>query len=458
MATKKFFCDGISGFCKKTIPKSFLQSSTVLNGQRKSQFSDVTLFKSAFLRSTNRHGNGGMLSTKSGNFYPYNTFATKTDRIELGRGLLALGRKNRLTCLSENSFPIRLDIFSTSERRYISEGQGFVFPRKQKWWCYFGGVVLVLGVGAWALFQYKKISLQSRGVSLFYIPHLPFQVMYPFGSYKGIAINTTMLNSLEQVENFEVRKDDIFVVSFPRSGTTWTQELVYMVANDADVEKASSMNLEARFPYLEDHENSPENLKTAESPRFIKSHLPYRLLPKEIETKKPKIIYVMRNPKDMVVSFYHLWLKLRARYRGQFSDFCELFLQDNLMFSPWTEHVKEFWERRDEDNILFLKYEDLHMNLSHEVERISKFLNKPLTPEQVVTIVDHCSFDSMKKNDKVNYRWWDERGITANIGTSFIRKGRVGDWKNFFTPELDQRMSEKVERPLANMGIEVKYE
>lgn len=62
-----------------------------------------------------------------------------------------------------------------------------------------------------------------------------------------------------------------------------------MVANDADVEKANSMNLEARFPYLEDHENSPENLKTAASPRFIKSHLPYRLLPKEVETKKPKV-------------------------------------------------------------------------------------------------------------------------------------------------------------------------
>lgn len=210
MASKK-----VTGLCRKTLPKGFRRLTSVLTGLQTSQISDVL---SRFLRTSNIHGGSVTRATKSENFSTRMAFSTKADKPMLGRTLLALGRKNRLTILSENSLPNGLDIFSASGRRCISQGQGIVFPQRRKWWRYCGAVVLVLGVSTGAFFQYQKISLQNRGVSLFYIPHFPLQVMCPFGSYKGIAINTSMLNSLEQVENFEVREDDIFVASFPRSG------------------------------------------------------------------------------------------------------------------------------------------------------------------------------------------------------------------------------------------------
>lgn len=51
--------------------------------------------------------------------------------------------------------------------------------------------------------------------------------------------------------NFQSRPDDIWVATFPRSGTTWTQELVWMIANDVDYEGSQRTPLTERFPFFE---------------------------------------------------------------------------------------------------------------------------------------------------------------------------------------------------------------
>ena len=73
--------------------------------------------------------------------------------------------------------------------------------------------------------------------------------------------------------------------------------------------------------------NSVNFVKDQPSPRYIRTHLPFDLLPKQIRTgeKKPKIIYIARNPKDACISYYH-HSKLLERFTGSFEDYCELFL------------------------------------------------------------------------------------------------------------------------------------
>ena len=73
--------------------------------------------------------------------------------------------------------------------------------------------------------------------------------------------------------------------------------------------------------------NSVKNVEQLKRPRFIKTHLPFNMLPKQITAneKRPKIIYVMRNAKDTCVSYYH-HCKLLEGYRGNFDQFCKLFL------------------------------------------------------------------------------------------------------------------------------------
>lgn len=63
-----------------------------------------------------------------------------------------------------------------------------------------------------------------------------------FAGYKDFA---------DTVYNLKVRSDDVFVCTHPRSGTTWTQEIVWLICNDLDYETASTEVLDKRFPYLE---------------------------------------------------------------------------------------------------------------------------------------------------------------------------------------------------------------
>lgn len=80
--------------------------------------------------------------------------------------------------------------------------------------------------------------------------------------------------------------------------------------------------------------DSVTHIKNESSPRFIKTHLPFDLLPREIRTgkKKPKIIYAARNPKDTCVSYYY-HCRLMEGYRGDFNNFCRLFLGDKCRYT-----------------------------------------------------------------------------------------------------------------------------
>jgi hypothetical protein len=106
--------------------------------------------------------------------------------------------------------------------------------------------------------------------------------------------------------------------------------------------------------------NSFDTVKSAKPPRLVKSHLHLSLLPQELVdgSKKAKIIYVFRNPKDVCVSFYHHFCLMNG-YTGTMEDFVKQFITDNVYCAPYWTHLREFWEIRDRDGILFLKYEDM---------------------------------------------------------------------------------------------------
>lgn len=55
----------------------------------------------------------------------------------------------------------------------------------------------------------------------------------------------------EHIYNFEARSDDIWIATFPRSGTTMTQEIIWLIANDFDYDRAQRQSLPERFPFLE---------------------------------------------------------------------------------------------------------------------------------------------------------------------------------------------------------------
>lgn len=148
------------------------------------------------------------------------------------------------------------------------------------------------------------------------------------------------------------------------------------------------------------HDLPPEwdfaaKLEHMTSNRFVKCHLPQQLLPDEIWTVKPKIVYIARKVKDVCVSFYYHYKMLQG-YTGNLEDFAEAFLNDLICFGPYHQHILDFYALRNESNILFLRYENMISDFETEVRRTIKFFDKSFSDDEIKKLCNHLSFKSMK--------------------------------------------------------------
>ncbi|KAK5644366.1 hypothetical protein RI129_005666 [Pyrocoelia pectoralis] len=287
---------------------------------------------------------------------------------------------------------------------------------------------------------------------------------------KGTTLPKRFLDVCNVIENFTVYDDDLWICSFPKSGTTWTQEMIWMILNDLNFIKGKRC-LGERFPFLDyeflfdyrdvhqkvkdfnppvHFEKSIHFVENHPRPRLIKTHLPWYLLPKQIRSgeKHPKIVSIVRNPRDVCLSYFH-HCKLIEGYTGDFDTFAKLFFIGNVPYAPYWTNVLSYWEKTLDSNFLLLKFEDLKSNLSTAVRRVAKFLCKQLTDEQVSQLVNHLSFVNMKNNEAVNYASVVNLHKVLNLvrdGGSFIRSGAVGGYNLQYTEELKTRFDEWVQK------------
>ncbi|XP_068629343.1 sulfotransferase 1C4-like [Battus philenor] len=299
---------------------------------------------------------------------------------------------------------------------------------------------------------------------------------------KGYFFPIKYKQEAAHIYNMEIRPTDVFVTSYPRSGTTWTQELVWMVANDLDYETSNAMPLTDRFPFLEfsicvhpvlaknlivENSHSEENLKVLQwvtqpgteqlalirTPRFVKSHMPLSLLPPNL-LETAKVVYVARDPRDVAVSFFHLNKSMRTQgYIGDFKTYWKFFINDLHHWTPYFEHLKEAWEMRHHPNLLFLFYEELSKDLRAAIKRVADFFGKSFTSEQIEKLCEHLSIENFKNNKSVNYDVMKVVGVFIQDGQSFIRKGKAGGWRDYFDEEMTQEADRWMEENLRNTDL-----
>ena len=273
-------------------------------------------------------------------------------------------------------------------------------------------------------------------------------------------------------KNWKVRPDDVYVLTFAKNGTTWAQELVWLLQNDCNFEMAKTIPIDKRFPFMDfpvlldfnKKELPPflqgDILKTVEdmpSPRLMKSHFQYCLLPDDL-IEKSKVVTCLRNPKDTVVSYYHHEKLIRGHgYSGDFPTYFDLFMDNLVIYSSYFEYVKEAWQQRNHPNVCLLIFEDMKKDLATSVRKVAKFFGKEVTDENVAMLVDHLSFQKMKNNPAVNREDAKAKNYFAGDG-NFMRKGEVGDWKNYFTDEMNKRMDEAIEKHFRPIGLQFQYE
>ncbi|KAM4603163.1 sulfotransferase 2B1-like, partial [Discoglossus pictus] len=153
---------------------------------------------------------------------------------------------------------------------------------------------------------------------------------FDYFMYKGVKFPSGIYSEdvIRFAENeFQVLDDDIFNVTYPKSGTNWMAEILNLIKHNGDPTWCKIVPNWLRSPWYETKDGM-EDLVNVPFPRVISSHLPIHIFAKSFFTSKAKIIYTMRNPKDVVVSLYH-FAKIICFYKDpeNFQAFLEHFLQ-----------------------------------------------------------------------------------------------------------------------------------
>ncbi|XP_071550986.1 sulfotransferase 1C4-like [Panulirus ornatus] len=293
----------------------------------------------------------------------------------------------------------------------------------------------------------------------------------------------------ENYYKFKFRESDVVVMTWPKCGTTWTQEIVWTMRNNPDLDnpeaKISTFN---RVPFIEmDTILASKNIPPSEDDaglmaafeklcpdgdpkegiffqiaqatpdsRTLKTHLPFSLLhPELLDTAK--VVYVARNPMDVVVSFLHHSRLLKVTdFAGTLDQFVQYFVDDDLLYGPYWLHLKEAWERRDHPNLHFVFFEELKKNNLAELRKLNKFLETNLTEEQLQKVARYTNFSEMKvredqqaddlRNSLANQDYLNSHG-------GFLRKGEVGDWKQHLGLEHKAMIDHWIERHLKDIGV-----
>ncbi|XP_071737511.1 flavonol 4'-sulfotransferase-like [Rutidosis leptorrhynchoides] len=272
-------------------------------------------------------------------------------------------------------------------------------------------------------------------------------------------------------QTFKAQPSDVLLCSCPKTGTTWLKALSFAIITRQKFNEFTSPLLTTMphdcVPFLEkDLEKIKENHKNSCFP-LVATHLPYTLLPESVITENCKIVYVYRNVKDVVVSNYNFMIELvKLRVEdAPFEEFFDEFYQGVSCYGPYWDHILTYWKaskERGPSRILFLKYEDMKRDTTSEVKKLAEFIGYPFSVEEEKTgvienIVKMCSFDNLS-NLEVNKNG-KHRSDDPTISIEnrlYFRKAEDGDWKNYFTDEMKDKIDKLMDQKLIETDLVLK--
>lgn len=249
--------------------------------------------------------------------------------------------------------------------------------------------------------------------------------------------------------DFKFRDGDVVISTYAKSGTTWTQQIVGQILHNG----AEGLDVGMLSPWLDlrvpPREVKLEGLEAQTHRRFVKTHLPVDAL---VFSPKAKYIYIGRDGRDVLWSAYHHHARANDAWYAMLNDtpglvgpkmehldmevvpyFRRWLEKDGYPFWPFWENVRSWWALRDLPNVMFVHFNDLKRDLGGEMRRIASFLDETIDEAKWPTLVEHCTFDYMKKH----------AALSAPLGgalweggaESFINKGTNDRWRDLLTKD-----------------------
>lgn len=254
-----------------------------------------------------------------------------------------------------------------------------------------------------------------------------------------------LLGRDQALRNFAVFADDTMVVSYPRSGNTWTRFLVANLMHPE--EEVSFANIEKLIP--DTSSISSRALKRIPRPRVIKSH-------EYFDHRYPKVIYIVRDPRDVALSYYDFQRKYRHIQDGHpLEGYVDDFVHGRLVsasWGTWGENVASWVSTRgSSDRFLLLRFEDMHQDTVRELTRIAQFLGVSVTPEILRRAIANSSAGRMRQLEKEQQdQWVATKKHRKDI--PFVRAAKR-DWRT----KLPERSVQQIEAAWGDLMLSLGY-
>jgi hypothetical protein len=224
-----------------------------------------------------------------------------------------------------------------------------------------------------------------------------------------------------------VYPDDTFIVSYPRSGNTWTR---FLIANlIRPTEDITFANIERIIPDAE--AQSSRFLLRTPRPRIVKTH-------EYFDHRYKKIVYIVRDPRDVVISYYNFQRKYRQIEDAYpLAHYVRDFVNGRLIsadWGTWGENVGSWLARAARPGFLLVRYEDLLLNPLQELGRLAGFLNVASNAELLNATLEKSSAQRMREMERAQSAdWVTTKGRRQDI--PFVGTASAGSWKTLLQRE-----------------------
>ena len=240
--------------------------------------------------------------------------------------------------------------------------------------------------------------------------------------------------------------DDTFLVSYPKSGNTWTRMLIANLLCPA--KPADFWTINRLVPELEGA--SKRDLARMARPRIIKSHFSF-------DSRYPRVIYIVRDPRDVVISEYHYQRKTR-QIDDQYplAEYVARFIAGKTCPNDgsWGQNVASWIVTRQGDpSFLLIRYETLLSDTAGQLTKVAAFLGVAVTPQRLAEVVNLSSAERMRKLEATQSH---ASSLMKNgrKDVAFVRAARSGGWK----AELSKSLAREIEMAWSPLMQHLGYE